>query len=65
MSEVEVVGSIAYANEYPATMALMKDDRVNAKDLVTKRISLSEIVEEGFEVLAANRDQHVKMLVQP
>ncbi len=65
LSEVEVVGSIAYANEYPATMALMKDTRVNAGDLVTKRISLSEIVEEGFEELAANRDQHVKILVQP
>jgi (R,R)-butanediol dehydrogenase / meso-butanediol dehydrogenase / diacetyl reductase len=64
LSEVEVVGSIAYANEYPATMALMKDDRVNAGDLVTERISLSEIVEEGFEELAANRDQHVKILVQ-
>ncbi len=65
LSEVEVIGSIAYANEYPATMALMKDERVNAGNLVTKRISLSEIVEEGFEELAANRDQHVKILVQP
>jgi (R,R)-butanediol dehydrogenase/meso-butanediol dehydrogenase/diacetyl reductase len=65
LSEVEVVGSIAYANEFPATMALMKDDRVSAGDLVTKRISLSEIVEEGFEELATNRDQHVKILVQP
>jgi (R,R)-butanediol dehydrogenase / meso-butanediol dehydrogenase / diacetyl reductase len=65
LSEVEVVGSIAYANEFPATMALMKDDRVNAGNLVTKRISLSEIVEEGFEELAANRDRHVKILVQP
>ena len=65
LSEVEVVGSTAYANEYPATMALMKDERVNAGELVTKRISLSEIVEEGFEELAANRDQHAKILVQP
>lgn len=65
MSEVKVVGSIAYANEFPATMALMKDDGVNARDLVTKRISLSEIVEEGFEKLATNRDRHVKILVQP
>ena len=65
LSEVEVIGSIAHANEYPATMTLMKDDRVNAGDLVTSRISLSEIVEEGFEELVANRDQHVKILVQP
>jgi (R,R)-butanediol dehydrogenase/meso-butanediol dehydrogenase/diacetyl reductase len=65
LSEVEVVGSIAYANEFPATMALMRDDRVNAEELVTKRISLSDIVEEGFEELVANRDRHVKILVQP
>jgi (R,R)-butanediol dehydrogenase/meso-butanediol dehydrogenase/diacetyl reductase len=65
LSEVEVIGSIAYANEFPATMALMKDERVNAGELVTKRVSLPDIVEEGFEELAANRDQHVKILVQP
>jgi (R,R)-butanediol dehydrogenase/meso-butanediol dehydrogenase/diacetyl reductase len=46
-------------------MALMKDDRVSAEELVSKRISLSEIVEEGFEELAANRDRHVKILVRP
>ena len=46
-------------------MALMKDDRVNAADLVTSRISLSDIVEQGFEDLVANRDRCVKILVQP
>jgi (R,R)-butanediol dehydrogenase/meso-butanediol dehydrogenase/diacetyl reductase len=65
LSEIEVIGSIAYRNEFPATMALMKDDRVNAGDLVTSRISLSDIVEQGFEELVANRDRHVKILVQP
>jgi (R,R)-butanediol dehydrogenase/meso-butanediol dehydrogenase/diacetyl reductase len=65
LSEVEVIGSIAYRNEFPATMALMKDDRVNAGDLVTSRVSLSDIVEQGFEELVANRDRHVKILVQP
>jgi (R,R)-butanediol dehydrogenase/meso-butanediol dehydrogenase/diacetyl reductase len=65
LSEVEVIGSIAYRNEFPATMALMKDHRVNAGDLVTSRISLSDLVEQGFEELVANRDRHVKILVQP
>jgi (R,R)-butanediol dehydrogenase/meso-butanediol dehydrogenase/diacetyl reductase len=65
LSEVEVIGSIAYRNEFPATMALMKDERVNAGDLVTSRVSLSDIVEQGFEELVANRDRHVKILVQP
>ncbi len=65
LSEVEVIGSIAYRNEYPATMALMKDDRVNAGDLVTSRISLSDIVEQGFEEFVATRDRYVKILVRP
>ena len=65
LSEAEVIGSIAYRNEFPATMALMKDDRVNAGDLVTGRVPLSDIVEQGFEELVANRDRHVKILVQP
>jgi (R,R)-butanediol dehydrogenase / meso-butanediol dehydrogenase / diacetyl reductase len=65
LSEVEVIGSIAYRNEFPATMALMKDDRVNAGDLVTSCIPLSDIVEQGFEELVANRDRHVKILVHP
>lgn len=46
-------------------MALMKDDRVNAAELFTSHIFLSDIVEQGFEELVANRDRHVKILVQP
>jgi (R,R)-butanediol dehydrogenase / meso-butanediol dehydrogenase / diacetyl reductase len=65
LSEIEVIASIAYRNEFPATMALMKDARVNAGALVTSRVSLSDIVEQGFEELVANRDRHVKILVQP
>ena len=65
LSEVEVIGSIAYRNEFSATMVLMKDHRVNAGDQVTSRISLSDVVEQGFEELVENRNRHVKILVQP
>jgi (R,R)-butanediol dehydrogenase/meso-butanediol dehydrogenase/diacetyl reductase len=35
----------------------------SAEDLVTKRITLNEVIEEGFEGLLRERDQ-VKILVQ-
>jgi hypothetical protein len=40
--------------------SVMVDD-----DLDTSRVSLSDIVEQGFEELVENRDRHVKILVQP
>ncbi len=65
IAEVKIVGSLAYAHEFPATIALIEDGRINAKDLVSERISLENIVEEGFEELVSNKDRHVKILVQP
>lgn len=64
-SEVTLLGSIAYANDHPATIALMNDGRISASQFITGRIPLEEIVERGFGELIANKDQHVKILVQP
>ncbi|KAK5031509.1 putative diacetyl reductase [(R)-acetoin forming] 2 [Exophiala sideris] len=33
--------------------------------MVTKRISLEDVVKEGFEELATNRDEHIKILISP
>ena len=33
-----------------------------AGDIITSRVSLSDIAEQGFEELVANRDRHVKIL---
>jgi (R,R)-butanediol dehydrogenase / meso-butanediol dehydrogenase / diacetyl reductase len=43
----------------------MQDGRIDTGGLITKRIKLEQIVDEGFEELARNKDQHVKILVQP
>jgi hypothetical protein len=47
-------------SDYMTGQSVMVDD-----DLDTSRVSLSDIVEQGFEELVENRDRHVKILVQP
>jgi (R,R)-butanediol dehydrogenase / meso-butanediol dehydrogenase / diacetyl reductase len=65
LSEVNLVGSICYNRDHPATIRLMQDGRIDTGGLITKRIKLDQIVDEGFEELVRNKDQHVKILVQP
>jgi (R,R)-butanediol dehydrogenase/meso-butanediol dehydrogenase/diacetyl reductase len=65
LSEVNLVGSICYNRDHPATIRLMQDGRIDTGGLITKRIKLEQIVDEGFEELVRNKDQHVKILVQP
>lgn len=55
-------GIIAYRNVYPAVMALMQRGYFRAEDLVTDRIALASVVEDGFERLLADKSQ-IKILV--
>ena len=64
MKEITLTGSLAYADDFPAIIALMKD-RIRAEAMVTGRIRLDEVVERGFEELVRHKDRHVKILVQP
>jgi hypothetical protein len=36
-----------------------------AESMITRRISLENIVQEGLEELIKHKDQHVKILVTP
>lgn len=65
MTEKEFIGTIGYRDIYPATMALMADQRINASQFITAKINLDQIVEDGFEELIRNKEQHVKILVSP
>lgn len=65
-SEKKIVGTIAYNKLFPATIALMADGRIKAEGWITKKISLDDILKEGFEALVGeDRDKHVKILVTP
>lgn len=63
--EKRLVGSVGYAGEFPAVIALLADGRLRAEPLITDRIPLRAIVAAGFEALLTERERHVKVLVQP
>ena len=64
IKERTMKGIIAYRHIYPAVMALMQQGYFRAEDLITGRIALDDIVEQGFETLL-NDKSHVKIIVQP
>lgn len=63
LREREIQGTIAYRNVYPKVMELMRQGYFRAESLVTKRISIDEIVDQGLEALATEKSQ-IKVLVQ-
>lgn len=64
-TEKELIGTIAYRHVFPATMELMADKRISTNGWITKKITLDQLVENGFEELLKNKDEHVKILVTP
>lgn len=57
--------SSGYQDEFPAAIALLEDKRVRHAPLVTARIPLARIVEDGFNALLSGEGGHVKILVTP
>lgn len=71
MAERSIVGSIAYQTgpraaeyEFSAVLEMLSDGRLDPDPLVTKRIQLDDVVEDGFEALT-DPDEQVKILVSP
>lgn len=65
-TEKKVIGTLAYRNEFPATMAQMRDNRIKVDGYITKKIHLDDIVKEGFGALTGpEKKKHVKILVTP
>jgi (R,R)-butanediol dehydrogenase / meso-butanediol dehydrogenase / diacetyl reductase len=66
LTEQNIKGSICYVDQdYPTTIAMIADGRLPSRELITKRIALADVVEEGFEELVRNRAGHVKIIVEP
>lgn len=64
IKEKTVKGTIAYRDVFPAVLKLMQKGYFSKDKLVTKRIKLEQIIEEGFETLVREKSQ-VKILVSP
>lgn len=64
IKEKTLKGIIAYRDIFPAVLKLMEQGYFSKDKLVTRRITLDRIVDEGFEALAREKSQ-VKILVSP
>jgi (R,R)-butanediol dehydrogenase / meso-butanediol dehydrogenase / diacetyl reductase len=62
--EKEIIGSLAYYGEFDSAIALLADGRIKAEPLITGKIKLDDIVENGFEELLKNRESNIKILVE-
>lgn len=63
LAERTVKGIIAYRDIFPAVLQLMTEGYFSAEKLVTKRITLDDVVTEGFETLVNDKEQ-IKILVK-
>jgi (R,R)-butanediol dehydrogenase/meso-butanediol dehydrogenase/diacetyl reductase len=64
LDERKIVSSVAYCREYPEVISLIASGKINARGLITKKIQLDDIVEEGFKTLLTDKT-HSKILVAP
>ena len=64
IQEKSLKGIIAYRHIFPKVLELMEQGYFSAEKLVTKKIKLENIVEEGFIELTQDKSQ-IKILVQP
>jgi (R,R)-butanediol dehydrogenase/meso-butanediol dehydrogenase/diacetyl reductase len=65
LSEINLVGSLAYANRHAETIRLVQDGLVDLNQFITGRIALDEIVPAGFRELIDHKETNVKILVHP
>lgn len=65
LSEISVIGSLAYCGDHADTIALLRDGKVDAAPFITGRIGLDQLVEGGFRELIDNKEENVKILVSP
>lgn len=64
-TEKHIIGSLAYNGEFATAIDLLNDGRLNAKPLITGKISIDDIVEKGFEELVNRKDENIKIIVRP
>ncbi|MCF7548793.1 2,3-butanediol dehydrogenase [Pseudonocardia sp. WMMC193] len=65
MSEVNLIGSLAYCDDHPSVIELLQSGRVDAAQFISGRIGLDDLVTGGFRELIDNKEENVKILVSP
>jgi (R,R)-butanediol dehydrogenase / meso-butanediol dehydrogenase / diacetyl reductase len=65
LKEIDLRGTIAYVRDHPATIKLVQQGKVNLAPFITARISLDQLIDQGFETLIHHKDTAVKIIVHP
>lgn len=63
IKEASVTSILAYRHIFPDVLALISSGKLGVKPVITKKITLDQIVEDGFELLVQDKSQ-AKILVQ-
>jgi (R,R)-butanediol dehydrogenase/meso-butanediol dehydrogenase/diacetyl reductase len=63
--EKELTFSTGYDGEFPAAIAFLADKRVKVEALVSSRIKLENLVEQGMKPLISDPSRYIKVLVYP
>lgn len=67
IGEKHIVGSVQhhYDEDLPQAVRLLAEGRVQARPLISARIGLTRVVEDGLNALLQAPDQHLKIIVGP
>jgi len=63
--EKQIIGSLGYNDEFATVLSFLVDGRLQATPMITGKIKLDRILEEGFKELVENKDKNIKILVSP
>ncbi|KAI1150297.1 dehydrogenase [Nemania diffusa] len=62
--ERKYIGCLAYLPaDFDDVIAAISEGRLKPESMITRKISIDHVPEEGFEVLINEKDKHVKLLV--
>lgn len=65
LKELELVGTIAYANDHKRVIELVENGTIDLAPFITGRIGLDDLITGGYDELINNNEQHVKIIVDP
>ncbi|PAQ14067.1 butanediol dehydrogenase [Bacillaceae bacterium SAOS 7] len=62
IKEANITSVLAYRNIFPEVISLIASGRLDVKKVITKKIALDQVVEEGLELLGKDKSQ-AKILI--
>lgn len=62
MKEINITASFSYCNIFPEVIHLIASGRMDVKKVITKKIALDDLVENGLELLEKDKS-HAKILI--